>query len=87
MVDVRGKSRFWQSTEQRQHKEDPERAVRTPEASHPGDSAEDQSALRTELPLPGNISQFREEGEAQSRNSRSRFLSLQTPRRLSQVRS
>ncbi|XP_017896103.1 PREDICTED: leucine-rich repeat flightless-interacting protein 1 isoform X27 [Capra hircus] len=67
MVEREGKRAVLQSTEQRQHKEDPGESCADPEASHPGDSAEDQSASADGAPSPGTLVNSESEGEAQSR--------------------
>ncbi|XP_068821811.1 leucine-rich repeat flightless-interacting protein 1 isoform X2 [Capricornis sumatraensis] len=67
MVEREGKRAVLQSTEQRQHKEDPGESCADPEASHPGDSAEDQSASADGAPSPGTLVSSESEGEAQSR--------------------
>ena len=55
MVEHEGKRAILQSTEQRQHKEDPGESCVDTEASHPGDSAEDQRASADGAPSPGTL--------------------------------
>ncbi|XP_019813551.2 leucine-rich repeat flightless-interacting protein 1 isoform X40 [Bos indicus] len=67
MVEHEGKRAILQSTEQRQHKEDPGESCVDTEASHPGDSAEDQRASADGAPSPGTLVNSESEEEVQSR--------------------
>ncbi|XP_069440444.1 leucine-rich repeat flightless-interacting protein 1 isoform X26 [Ovis canadensis] len=79
MVEREGKRAVLQSTEQRQHKEDPGESCADPEASHPGDSAEDQSASADGAPSPGTLVSSESEGEAQSRILEAASFPADTP--------
>ncbi|XP_040087787.1 leucine-rich repeat flightless-interacting protein 1 isoform X2 [Oryx dammah] len=67
MVEREGKRAVLQSTEQRQHKEDPGESCADTEASHPGDSAEDQRASADGAPSPGTLVNSESKEEVQSR--------------------